>query len=72
MVSAVPQTVTLKISWKKKAGKGRDRLTQTLAVTPGKPATVSLEFLPTTTPVDITLQIEKELTVKSFNLFEVK
>ena len=72
VVSAVPQTVTLKTSWKKKTGKGRDRLTQTLAVAPGKPATVSLEFLPTTTPVEITLQIEKELTVKSFNLFEIK
>lgn len=72
VTSAEPQTVKILVSWKNKGRKGRTRLNQTLAATPGKASTVSIEFAPTTTPVEITLHIEKELTVNSFNLFQIK
>ena len=72
VTSAEAQTVKVLVSWRKKTGKGRDRVIRDLAVTPGKPATVSVEFAPTTTPVEVALRIEKELIVNSFNVYEIK
>ena len=72
VISPVAQKVKVDAAWQRKTGKGRERVNQVVEVEPNKPATVSVEFVPTATPVAVTLIIEKELTVKNFNLFEVK
>jgi len=72
VISPVAQKVKVDAAWQRKTGKGRDRVNQVVEVEPNKPSTVSVEFTPTATPVAVTLLIEKELTVKNFNLFEVK
>ncbi len=72
VISPVAQKVKVDAAWQRKTGKGRDRVNQVVEVAPNKPSTVSVEFVPTATPVAVTLLIEKELTVKNFNLFEVK
>ena len=72
VVSPTAQKVKILVTWQRKGKKGRDAVTKELEVAPNTPATVSAEFAPVSTPVSITLVIEKELTLKSFNLFEVK
>ena len=72
VVSPTAQKVKILVSWQSKTKKGREAVTKELEIVPGTPAAVSAEFAPTSTPVSITLVIEKELTVKGFNLFEVK
>lgn len=72
VVSPTAQKVKILVSWQSKTKKGRDMISKELEVAPNTPATVSAEFAPASSPVSITLVIGKELTAKSFNLFEVK